>query len=1208
MILNEVSQCILAIADPGSSDHPHGSTNQIVPSDEEHLLLVRGYYKFLKCSFWLPAKQHHYITPELIEALIGSVGHDVLDILVHDTLSALLSLLAGPPVVVLNVAALPQTWTNQDVTTNRRSLVPGVLSDSFFACLSRLPDQYFVDKSRAFRTWFQWTNYMATNAVQTEVVYSPGYWSALRTGLVTGATDQRKYCLGIIQQSLSLCRKSFETPDITFNFEKKEATIKQYQKYCTLFEIIVLDRYPNQVQACLPELTSLLGSTSVIDSTWVTALLTAALDPKIQDGVRKPVGNWYLDYAITQPNSCVAHTAFLVEGLLPWATQGNLYTSSLAADRVTATCSHGEAVSEAIARIVMAASGTSTVAESTTSTQVDGQLYSSNADPRREPLVTQKYTIVERILSYIVETGGKIFAPAVIYLLEGLLAGVRPGQSISFQASEIDMVSRISRLPAMPEITAELCRNYCAKLCEYRDSGVPDHKVRTSQSGIDGSPARSKSDQGRHKSSESPTSSPSNNTFEAAATLGDFLRELDRSQHKIIQNDAFAPACMHVSKILDTEATDLLSPSELLQTLDAFWEEADRQDYPRPVATRLAPLMFHPTCVQFAIRQSGNNHENGNDLRAMLIKVLASLHKFSEGRTYLVSSLAVSLRKVIFLYPEAMDVLVLDDFLVRFIENPPVPKKEFLFEVVAAQKLDGYLMQSNNAKPLSTGSYETYYGQREWIGYAAIIDILNSVLENQGHVAKRVMDRLLQPWKDQKAPIPIISKWKNLLQLQVMLILTESCVREEDADHYLDSFMHALILEPWPRYRYLLEWIIARIYLQYPHKAHRILESLAILDENSPVQVASLMKLALLTAPSLDSEDFALQLIVQLIPFSASPKVHIRHEAHWCFPTIFDLAKERGWSSITANPAFIALDKHIRALDKFSSLPWTIRTLKLDAVKDFTLTNIFQGQYIRLETPDMEHVAHEDFTTLHASDPEPMKQISRRVPLGSPLTTTVATLPATGPKNEKPISATPVPATESNSGFFQTKSGFDVAALLPSSGPPSAQKIRPASVILVASLIDNPTNLGGLSRISESFGLEALYIDDLRKTAHKDFKATSVTSEKHFPIRELKAFAIPEFLIEFKRKGYEIVGIEQTDRSGILGDGNEANRTGKDVGTLPKKCVLVLGAERSGITSEVLAVVDRCVEIKTVGVTRSLNVQTAGAIAMYEWHREHVRS
>ena len=1139
--------------------------------------LLRAYLKFLKCSYWLPTHQPHYITPALVSILTRNVGRDVLDEYVQDALSSLLSLLTNPSVVVLDVEALPETWKCLDPATNKLVLASGVLSDSFFHCLDSLSPDYFAGSiGKAFRTWFQWISYMATNAVQTEVVYSPEYWSALRTGLLLGATDQRKFCLGIIQKSLELCQRSIETPEMKLNIGKKGATIEQYKKYCTLFEIIVLDRYPNQVQACLPELTTLLGPTSLISPAWVTALLSAALNHKIQDGVRKPVGNWYLDYVTTQPSSCVTHTDFLLEGFLPWVTQGSLFTSSLMSNRVTTASSHGEAVVGAISRLIAVAS---------------------------KICVTKRQGIFRGVLSYIVETGGKIFAPAVIYLLEGLLKGMNEEPLMILEASDLDMVSRISRLPAMPEITAELCRTYCAELSRYGKSLDSAKDVFPIRPVSDSSLAKMKSDGEKRNSNES-SSARNENKFDSMLTLGGFLQELDRTQHKVIQNDAFAPACAHITGILNIGHPDLFLPNELLQLLDAFWEEADRQDYPRPVAIRLAPLFFHPTSIRLAIQQQQNGSDSQGEIETMLTKVLTSLHRFAEGRTYLVSELAASLRKAISMNPETACVLPLEDFFVRLIEDPPVPKKEFLFEVVAAEKLERHTMRSNGGNPMPGKNYEAYYGQREWMGYAAIIDLLNRFPESQVQVIKRVMNRLLEPWRTQKAPIPIISKSKNALQLQIMLILTESCVSEEDAEWYLDSFMHALVLEPWPRYRYLLEWIIARIYFRFPKKADRILDNLAKLDENSPVQVASLMKLALLTAPFLDSEDFALKLIVQLIPFSASPKVHIRHEAHWCFPTIFDLAEERQWSSITANPAFIALNKHIRGLDKFSALPSTIRTLKLDAVKDFTLTSIFQGQYLRIETPDMEYVAHGDFLKLSSLDTASMLQENHRVPLGDPLSSTAFTVPPSEWKKPTPSSNTQTSTTDANPAFFQTKSGFDVASLLPSAGPPSAQNTRPASVILIASLIDNPTNLGGLSRISESFGLEALYIDDLKKTAHKDFKATSVTSEKHFPISELKAHSIPPFLIDLKRKGYEVVGIEQTDRSGMLGEENQAVRTGKDVGTLPEKCVLVLGAERSGITSEVLAVLDRCVEIKTVGVTRSLNVQTAGAIAVYEWWRE----
>ena len=50
--------------------------------------------------------------------------------------------------------------------------------------------------------------------------------------------------------------------------------------------------------------------------------------------------------------------------------------------------------------------------------------------------------------------------------------------------------------------------------------------------------------------------------------------------------------------------------------------------------------------------------------------------------------------------------------------------------------------------------------------------------------------------------------------------------------------------------------------------------------------------------------------------------------------------------------------------------------------------------------------------------------------------------------------------------------------------------------------------------------------------------------------------------------------------------------------------MFVLGAEKTGIPGDVLLDMDDCVEIAQWGITRSLNVQTAGAVVLWEWRRE----
>lgn len=734
---------------------------------------------------------------------------------------------------------------------------------------------------------------------------------------------------------------------------------------------------------------------------------------------------------------------------------------------------------------------------------------------------------------------------------------------------------RLSRTPGLPEIASDLYKVYCMRLCDFAAHDMDLASI----PGYDA--LKNRVEQLKQ------TDAASKPRPDSVVSLSDFLQTLHETKHASIQGPAFAVACDQLVAYLDKVEPASLDPQELHAALDAMWEEADRREFSRSVAIRLPTLLLHPACIQVCIREHAKAAEDPatGTLEALLTKVVETLQQLLGGRSYILASFAASMRTAAFSYPSIIEVLPYEDVILRFANDPPAAKSEFLFEVAAAEELERYI-------PHRTYGY--YYGQREWHAFGAWIDLLNRFPEEQKHVAKRVFDRLLEPWAGQKGAVTVIAKWKDVFQLQAILVLAEHCISEADVDAYLDKFMHALTVEQWPRYRFVLEWIITRIYFHYPSKADRILRDLAHLDESSPIHIASLMKLAVLAAPFLDSEAFALNLITQLIPFSASQKVHIRHEAHLSFPMVFELAERKGWTSITSNPGFSVLDAHIRQTEKFKTPAWSIRTLRIDAVADFTLAEIFQGQYLYIESPEPQRVAHEDFVAL-AQPSEGTTLPPARLEFGSPRGPTAITA------NPKAAEYT-LDEDGVKSNFYQTKSGFDFNSLLPATGAPHLQDKQPASVVLVASLIDNPTNLGGLSRISESFGLETLYINDIKKTAHKDFKATSVTSEKHLPIKELREANVPDFIFAMKRKGYEIVGIEQTDRSGMLGD--DAAERHKDIGTLPRRCVLVLGAEKSGITPEVLSVVDRCVEIRTVGVTRSLNVQTAGGIAVYEWWRE----
>uniref|UniRef100_A0A1A7WIE5 tRNA (guanosine(18)-2'-O)-methyltransferase TARBP1 n=1 Tax=Iconisemion striatum TaxID=60296 RepID=A0A1A7WIE5_9TELE len=153
------------------------------------------------------------------------------------------------------------------------------------------------------------------------------------------------------------------------------------------------------------------------------------------------------------------------------------------------------------------------------------------------------------------------------------------------------------------------------------------------------------------------------------------------------------------------------------------------------------------------------------------------------------------------------------------------------------------------------------------------------------------------------------------------------------------------------------------------------------------------------------------------------------------------------------------------------------------------------------------------------------------------------------------------------------------------------------ALLVVASLIDKPTNLGGLCRTCEIFGASSLVLDSLHHINDKHFQSLSVSSELWLPLLEVKPVELVDFLQVKKSEGYCIVGVEQTANSHSLQDYQ-----------FPERTLLLLGNEREGIPANLLQMLDVCVEIPQQGVIRSLNVHVSAALLIWEYTRQHLTS
>ncbi|RVD86509.1 uncharacterized protein DFL_004781 [Arthrobotrys flagrans] len=532
---------------------------------------------------------------------------------------------------------------------------------------------------------------------------------------------------------------------------------------------------------------------------------------------------------------------------------------------------------------------------------------------------------------------------------------------------------------------------------------------------------------------------------------------------------------------------------------------------------------------------------------------------------------------------------VLHEFLV-----PSVPKKDdnnFDVEDALAVIFDDISG--------TTGSYEKYHGEKEKIAQARIFDLLarfdyDDAIEELW--AKTLLDEIFELWTeiDPKDPtsLRIVQKWKKTQQLQAVLLL-ERFVTDDDADDHLEAIFVALSREANPRYKFLLEWMAFRCILRFPNLRSVVWERFETTEDDIPSYKVSLLRLAYLTSVYIqdsEQEQFFTELVTRALPCATSNKVTIRHEGAELIPKLYEEATKLGYTALIENPMFKSIYDYIMDTP-YRKVMVPSPTDSFNPIQDFSLVGVLAGSYICCDGGGdiVPLFFAEDFASF-AADTK-----THYLPIGANPPPFAELASSTNPKEttDKPQSST--------TGPIQTKGGdWDIKSLLSRQDAFQSRhstRRQAHQIDVVASLVDNHYNLGGICRVCELSGVQKMYMGN-KATAlkAKEFTSVSVSSEHWLPIEEVKKQEVRDLLAKRRQDGYTIVGIEQTDRSIILGT--------KDF-VFPLKIVLVIGAEKTGIPPELLVEMDICVEVKQFGETRSMNVQTAAAVVLYEYVRQN---
>ncbi len=145
---------------------------------------------------------------------------------------------------------------------------------------------------------------------------------------------------------------------------------------------------------------------------------------------------------------------------------------------------------------------------------------------------------------------------------------------------------------------------------------------------------------------------------------------------------------------------------------------------------------------------------------------------------------------------------------------------------------------------------------------------------------------------------------------------------------------------------------------------------------------------------------------------------------------------------------------------------------------------------------------------------------------------------------------------------------------------------------MILVLLDNvrsALNVGSVFRTADSFGLSEVVLCGITATPpSREIHKTALGAELSVPYRYFESSA--EAIETFRNEGFVVVAVEQDERSVDLRDFKvEPNQ----------KYVFVLGNEVEGVSSEVLALCDKVVEIEQKGVKKSLNVSVAAGVVLW---------
>jgi len=152
------------------------------------------------------------------------------------------------------------------------------------------------------------------------------------------------------------------------------------------------------------------------------------------------------------------------------------------------------------------------------------------------------------------------------------------------------------------------------------------------------------------------------------------------------------------------------------------------------------------------------------------------------------------------------------------------------------------------------------------------------------------------------------------------------------------------------------------------------------------------------------------------------------------------------------------------------------------------------------------------------------------------------------------------------------------------------KKINKIPIVIILDNIRSLNNIGSVFRTADAFSIDSIFLCGITaKPPHREIQKTALGATESVC---WKYFENTQDAIDYlKNDNYNIYAVEQAEGSISLEN---------IVPDINKKIALIFGNEIKGVDSDIMNIIDDCIEIPQFGTKHSLNISVSVGIVLWE--------